>query len=205
MNRLKFTALLPLLAACATTSGAQQEPSDTGAETIATTQAANAELDRVLAGSWREEKNVARDSARHPKETLSFFGLQPDQTVIEITPGGGWYTEILAPYLAPEGRYVGAIVDDASASEMYRKMNQSLRDRLAADPATFGPAELRAFDPAAPSFGPAGSADAVVTFRNAHNWVKNGIAPAYFQAFFEVLKPGGVLGVVDPRAVPGTP
>jgi predicted methyltransferase len=126
-------------------------------------------------------------------------------TVIEITPGGGWYTEILAPWLRDGGRYIGAIVDPAKASsenarDYYTKANQGLRDKLAAAPEQYAKAALVEFDLGAPMLGPSGSADAVLTFRNVHNWVNNGAAPLMFQAFHDVLKPGGVLGVVEHRA-----
>lgn len=162
-------------------------------------------LEAAVAGSWRSPHFVARDAHRHPKETLEFFGIAPDATVIEITPGGGWYAEILAPYLMAEGRYIGAIIDPSKASsegarDYYTKSNQGLRDKLAAAPEQFAKAELVEFDINAPVLGEAGSADAVLTFRNVHNWMNNGAAPGMFQAFFAALKPGGVLGVVEHRA-----
>lgn len=163
-------------------------------------------FDAILAGSHRSDANKARDSYRHPRETLAFFGLHPSMTVIEITPGGGWYTEILAPYLRDAGKLVAAIWDTsaADASEYYKKSNQALADKFAANAGVFDQVELRSFDVKAPSFGDANSADAVVTFRNVHNWTMAGNDGDYFKAFFAVLKPGGVLGVVEHRANPGT-
>jgi predicted methyltransferase len=148
---------------------------------------------------------VARDVWRHPRETLGFFGITPTQTVIEITPGGGWYTEILAPYLRDGGRYVGAIVNPATASNdnakaYYTKGNEELRAKLAANPSAYDRATLVEFDPAAPVFAEPGSADLVLTFRNVHNWIGNKSAQAMFNGFFAALKPGGVLGVVEHRA-----
>ncbi|WEN15311.1 methyltransferase [Rhodanobacter sp. AS-Z3] len=157
------------------------------------------QLDNVLAGSWRSAAHKARDTYRHPKETLQFFGLHPDQTVIEITPAGGWYAEILAPLLNDNGHYIGA--ENAPAKDAESRADDSaLRRKFAADPGHYGKARIVQFDPAAPVFGPPGSADAVLTFRNVHNWVMANSAPAMFKAFFSVLKPGGVLGVVDHRA-----
>jgi predicted methyltransferase len=169
-------------------------------------QANAAALSDAVAGSWRTPANVARDGYRHPRETLAFFGVQTGDTVVEITPGGGWYSEILAPYLRERGRYVAAIWDDAIAGQpAYRyRSNTALREKFAGNAAVYGAPVLQAFDPKAPAFGPAGSADVVLTFRNAHNWVADGNADAYFKAFFDVLKPGGTLGVVDHRAKPGT-
>lgn len=168
--------------------------------------AASAAIDAAVAGEWRDPDNVARDRHRHPAETLAFFGIEPDDTVVEITPGGGWYAEILAPLVRDEGRYVAAVWDDAIPGQpAYRyRLNDALRAKFAAAPGVYGTPDVRVFDPAAPSFGPAGSADVVLTFRNAHNWVSDGNAAAYFAAFYDVLAPGGVLGVTDHRAKPDT-
>lgn len=187
-------AALSLATACATGAAA-----DTAAAPLAPIEAA-------VAGSWRDAGFVARDRYRHPVETLAFFGVEPSDTVVEITPGGGWYAEILAPLVRDEGRYVAAVWDDAIPGQpAYRyRLNDALRAKFAGAPDVYGTPEVRVFDPASPAFGPAGSADVVLTFRNAHNWVGDGTAPAYFAAFFDVLAPGGTLGVVDHRAKPGT-
>ena len=162
-------------------------------------------LSDVIAGAHRSDENKARDVFRHPKETLQFFGLAVGQTVIEITPGGGWYTEILAPAMMNDGRYVAAIIDPNSvasegAKAYYAKNNQAFRDKLAANPDLYGQAEIVEISMAAPSFGADNSADLVVTFRNVHNWVGQDATQAMFDGFFKVLKPGGVLGVVEHRA-----
>jgi predicted methyltransferase len=204
MKPLFAVALLPtLLAACAT---AASDTSATAPMPDATAGMASDALDAAIAGTARSSDNVVRDSWRHPKQTLAFFGVQPDQTVIEITPGGGWYTQILAPYPRDDGHYVAAIWDDAIPDQpKYRyRLNDQLRKMIADAPAVYGTPETRVFDPKAPNFGADGSADVVLTFRNAHNWVADGNAPAYFKAFYDVLKPGGTLGVVDHRAKPGT-
>ncbi|KQX98163.1 methyltransferase [Rhodanobacter sp. Root480] len=160
------------------------------------------QLDDVLAGSWRSEANRARDAWRHPKATLQFFGIQPDQTVIEITPGGGWYAELLAPLLHDNGHYIAAEQAPSTDSEA-RTDDSKLRRKFAADPAHFGNAAIVSFDPKKPVFGAPASADLVLTFRNVHNWVMADTAPAMFKAFYAVLRPGGVLGVVDHRAADG--
>ncbi len=164
-------------------------------QTVATTPstpavAPGAALDAALAGDWRAPQDMLRDRYRHPAQTLAFFGVQPDETVIEITPGGGWYADILAPYLRPHGHYIAAIWDDAITGQPgYRyTLNKTLRDKITARPDVYGQPELRAFDAKAPSFGPPNSADTVLTFRNAHNWVADGNAEAYFKAFFVVLE-----------------
>jgi predicted methyltransferase len=148
---------------------------------------------------------VPRDRYRHPAQTLDFFGVKPDQTVLEIWPSAGWYTELLAPYLRASGHYVAIVNDPAKATsdktrDSWTATNDTLRAKLAARPDVYGTPELRLIDPAAPDLGPPGSADVVLTFRNVHNWVMAGTEADMFEAFFEVLKPGGVLGVVDHRA-----
>ncbi|MDO1528939.1 methyltransferase [Fulvimonas sp. R45] len=159
------------------------------------------QLDAVLAGSWRPAADRARDAYRHPKATLQFFGIRPDQTVVEINPAGGWYSEILAPLLRDNGNYIAA--EPAPSGGEAQRNDAALRAKFAADPAVYGKATIVQYDPKAPVFGPPGSADAVLTFRNVHNWVEAGTAPAMFKAFFDVLRPGGVLGVTDHRAAAG--
>lgn len=199
---LLLGAMLLALTAC---SGPQ-----TRADSAADVDAGHAaRLDAAIAGAWRSSENRARDAARRPAETLRFFGVRPGQTVIEITPGSGaWYAEILAPYLNESGQYVAAIVDPAAAAEgRARDYQQAQRDglqaRFDAAPAQFGRARMVAYDPAAPRFGPANSADVVLTFRNVHNWLGDDNDTPMFKAFFKALKPGGTLGVVEHRAAPG--
>ncbi|SEJ06706.1 class I SAM-dependent methyltransferase [Pseudomonas sp. NFR16] len=163
----------------------------------------HAQFASLLAGDWRVPQNAARDQYRHPEQTLQFFGLRDDQTVIEITPGNGWYSELLAPLLKEKGHYVAAIVAP-SVSDYARKSADSLKQKYAADPAHYGKVEVVEYAPAAPVLGKPGSADTVLTFRNVHNWVDAGNEAATFKAFYEVLKPGGTLGVVDHRAKSGT-
>jgi predicted methyltransferase len=216
MNRViqaasRGKALTWLLAAClglpgiamaqavpATSAGTDQPANELVPPTSAS-DFTSAQLDSMLAGSWRSDANRARDVYRHPKATLQFFGIRPDQTVIEITPGGGWYSEILAPLLHDNGHYIAAVQMPSGAGEA-RRDDDALHHKFAADAAHFGKAQFVTFDPKAPVFGAPGSADLVLTFRNVHNWVMADTAPAMFKAFFAVLRPGGVLGVVDHRA-----
>lgn len=209
MKKLALTFALTLaLAACAPADEKTATPeaaSDQPAQAVPpqAVQAAPANtLDSVLAGAWRSDSNKARDAFRHPAATLEFFGVKPDQTVIEITPGGGWYTEVLAPLLMKDGHYIAAIATDAS-SEYNARNNAKFREKLAADAEHYGAAKTVEFDPKTPNLGPDGSADTVLTFRNVHNWVGADTAPAMFKAFKAVLKPGGTLGVVDHRAADG--
>jgi predicted methyltransferase len=146
----------------------------------------------------RSSEERARDQYRHPIETLAFFGLKPDMTVVEIWPGGGWYTDILAPYLHDHGRLYAAISKGENAAE-YKK-------KLADDPARFGKVTVTQLDPPDQmQIAPAGSADMVVTFRNVHNWMRGGNGEAVFKAMYAALKPGGVLGVEEHRGDPGKP
>jgi predicted methyltransferase len=160
----------------------------------------------ALAGDWRSEKNRARDPYRHPAETLAFFGVEPTQTLIEIWPGGGWYAELLAPALNAHGHYV-AVVPKALPESPARvqRDNDRLRVMFSARPDLYSNAEIREAVDSAPVLGPPESADVVVTFRNAHNWVMAGNEQAFFRAFYAVLKPGGTLGVVDHRAASDQP
>ena len=160
------------------------------------------QFSRVLSGTWRSPENRARDQYRHPQQTLQFFGFRPNQTLIEITPGNGWYSELLAPLLKDEGHYIAAVQTPASG-DYYRKAADSLKQKFAADPARYGKAQIIEYNPQAPVFGKSASADTVLTFRNVHNWVMADDAPAMFKAFYAVLKPGGTLGVVDHRAKEG--
>jgi predicted methyltransferase len=164
-------------------------------------------LAAAVASDARTPKFVARDRYRHPLETLRFFGLRPDQTVVEIWPGRGWYMEILAPYLRERGRYYAAIEapDVQGASKEAKEQASFLRQRIAADPGHFGKVLVTELHPPQlTEICPAGTADVVLTFRNVHNWIEDGDQQQQFEAFFKALKPGGVLGVVEHRAPPGT-
>lgn len=167
--------------------------------------AADAALQHAVAGSWRSAANKARDRYRHPAETLEFFGLQPDMTVIELEPGGGWYTEILAPVLRAHGHLIEATPPPTEGKPFMRHMAQRFADKLKSDPAVYGNVTTVPFAPPDEvKLGPPGSADMVLTFRNAHDWLNHSPATlaAIFQAAYEVLKPGGVLGVTEHRARP---
>lgn len=161
----------------------------------------SAALQAAINAPSRDDANSARDVYRHPLQTLQFFDVQPNQTIIEITPGGGWYSEILAPYLNADGHYIGA-VPAAPADSKGGIRNKAFRDKLTST-AESANATIVELDAKAPTLE-ASSADAVLTFRNVHNWVAAGNADAYFRAFFAALKPGGTLGVVEHRAKPGT-
>ena len=164
-----------------------------------------ADYTAALQGPQRSAANRARDVYRHPAETLAFFGLTPAMTVVEVSPGSGWYTEILAPMLRDHGKlYVAAA--DPDAGDGAAKSVARFKARLTAFPAAFDKVVVTPAGEA--GFGriaPAGSADMVVTFRNVHNWYIGGYAPRAFAGFATALKRGGVLGIEEhrlPEAMP---
>ena len=163
----------------------------------------DAKIDTVLAGNWRDAANKARDQYRHPQQTLDFFGLKSGMHLIEITPGAGWYAQILAPLLKDGGSYTAAITIPRKPESEAAQNKNALQTMFDGDAAEYADAKVIQFDPKVPNFGAPDSADMVLTFRNVHNWVVGDDAPGMFKAFFAVLKPGGVLGVVDHRAAPG--
>ena len=165
-------------------------------------------LDEVLAGTHRDAKNAARDEYRHPKETLLFFGIRPDMTVVEVWPSAGWWTEILAPLLKDEGKYYAAwfATEWKNTPDFLKEREKGFDAMLAAKPELYGKViKTKLLAPDYVDIAPKGSADMVLTFRNVHNWRSANQAEGMFKAFFEVLKPGGILGVKDHRAKPGTP
>ena len=162
----------------------------------------DAALTAALKGSWREPANAARDQYRHPRETLEFFGLKPDMTVVQLWPGGGWYTEILAPVLRDHGMLIDAAVPTKGDAES--DTTRQYLAKLAADKAVYGKVKVIDFTPPSKlDLGTDGSADMVLTFRNLHNWQGRDQLDNVFQAAFKVLKHGGVFGVVEHRAAPG--
>ena len=181
MKHLGFASLL-LAAACAALPTAAPE-----------------DFRPLLGAPHRSPGNVARDAHRHPAETLGFFGVRADSTVVEILPGsGGYYLELLAPYLRDKGRYVAANRDELAPAN-YLADHRKLLARLAADPANYGRVLVTKFNADRHDIAPPGSADFVLTFRNLHNWIERGEAEAALRAFHRALKPGGILGVVDHR------
>jgi predicted methyltransferase len=184
---IRRAAVLLMIAAAAAPLAAQQS-----AETAKADAVGASPLSAALSAPTRTPANVARDKYRHPAETLTFFGLKPDQTVVELWPGGGWYTEILAPYLAPAGSL--RVVPPSGNYE------QRIRTKIASNP-IYGKVQVATFNAGQPTSIAPGSADLVLTFRNVHSWL-GGEAPIADQVFaeaFRMLKPGGTLGVVEHR------
>jgi predicted methyltransferase len=159
-------------------------------------------LKAAIAGAQRTPDNVKRDAYRHPYETLTFFGIKPTMTVVELAPGGGWYTEILGPYLKDHGKLIAAGSTPDSADANVRKSGERFKQRLAGHPA-FAKVQLGAFEPGngVYTYAPKGSADMVLTFRNVHNWMESGEPnmKKLFASVYDALKPGGVFGVVEHR------
>jgi len=158
-------------------------------------------LEAGVNGSHREAANRARDVYRHPLETLTFFGLQPTMRVLEISPSRGWYTEVLAPVIRPPGELVLASFGPDHPLEYLAKVHVELMEKLAADPRNYGDVQVTNFQDTGYLEGVADeSMDMVLTFRNTHNWVRDGVAEDIYRAFARVLRPGGTLGVVQHRA-----
>jgi len=158
-------------------------------------------LKAVLDGPQRSAEHKARDQYRHPGETLSFFGLKPDMTVVELWPFGGWYTEILAPYLKAHGKLYGAnVASDVRGLGRYRS---AFENKLASDKDLYSDVVETDLGPSDSAIAPAGTADMVVTFRNIHNWDSGGFTDHVFKEVYATLKPGGIFGVVEHRAKPG--
>ncbi|MBT8049918.1 MAG: methyltransferase [Gammaproteobacteria bacterium] len=164
-------------------------------------------IEQAASGDHRSEANVARNAYRHPVETLTFLGLEDGMTVMEIWPGGGWYTEILAPVMNGHGQYIAASWDQGVADQPgYRyRLHDALLTKFAENAELYGEPGVVAYSPPqSASLGEAGSVDMVLTFRNTHGWVNEGLAGDIYAEFARVLKPGGVLGVVQHRAADGT-
>ncbi len=201
--------LLVLAAAC----GSSVPPAAPSSPTVAPDPATDAKLRASLSGAQRTDAEKARDVYRHPLETLEFFGLRDDMTVVEISPGGGWYTAVLAPVLRDKGKLVVAGGDPNGDPKSEGTQNaQALQARFQQMPQAFDKVQAVVIAPGLRqagrddlSFGPPESADMVLTFRNFHNWVGEPIMDKILAASFQVLKHGGVLGLTDHRAKPGGP
>jgi predicted methyltransferase len=192
LPRAAALASLALLAlgACAPAEGTRR---------AAFASAERAALEAAVSAPTRTQANLQRDRYRNPAETLAFFGVRPSDTVVEIWPGGGWYTEILAPYVAGGGGTYYAAAPNAGLNRV--------RAMMGANPDLYGRINLAIFPAweAGNARVPDGSADVVLTFRNVHNWrmgsQRDGqdYAPEAFRQIYAMLKPGGVLGIVDHR------
>ena len=210
-KRITQTALtvlaLLMVAACQPSNdhegAAPAQDSDETSSPMAEAEGVDASMDQLMqaiAHPDRPEAQRARDGARNPYDTLSFFGIEPNMTVIELSPGGGWYSEILARYLKDEGQLIAAHWDlEGDVSDMYRRVRGQYDERFSNQEA-YGDVVVIPFSPPEKvALGEPGSADVVLSFRNMHSWQRSGALSAVFDAAFEVLKPGGVMGVVGHR------
>ena len=167
-------------------------------------------LAAAVNSDFRSAADKARDPYRHPLQTLTFFGIKPTMTVVELWPFGGWYTAILAPYLHDRGTLYAAAMDPDSTAAEDKRYNSELAAMLAAHPDVYGKVQVTVLAPHKMQIAPDGTADLVVTFRNIHNWVWAGTEKEVLAAAFRALKPGGILGVEehrnnDPDFIPRTP
>ena len=165
---------------------------------FSTVQAASPDpaLEKAVAGSERSPAMVARDKARHPLEELTFFGIKPNSTVVELWPGGGYWTDILGPYLAKDGHYyLAQPVGDSEESPGIKKLSAHIADNKE----RFGSITQTELSATRFDLAPAGTADFVLTFRNLHNWMDGGYADQALAAAFKALKPGGILGIEEHR------
>ena len=156
--------------------------------------AADAALTAAVASPARPAKAVARDKARHPVEELTFFGITPKMNVVELWPGGGYWTDILGPYLAPSGHYTVALPPAGGEDNP-----NSFRARLTAAKDRLGNVQVSTLGGGHLDIAPAGSADLILTFRNLHNWMDDGNADQVLAACFKALKSGGILGIEEHR------
>jgi predicted methyltransferase len=204
--RAKAAAMMAALAAAAFAATAP-------AASAATPPAVHQALESAIHGSWRTPAFIKRDAERRPLQTLEFFGIRPDMRVVEVLPGGGWYTEILAPFLRDHGQLIEATSPVAGTTGYAHGSALRFQAKLAAEPAVYGKVRLEPFElPGYLHLGPPDSADMVVTFNNMHDLmfenVHQEVTPIFLERFlrsaWRVLKPGGVLGIVGHRAAPGT-
>lgn len=201
MRSVIFVLVLFAVGACTKSSTSETTATHAAADMSRGVAVPSQKLEEILASDHRSAENRARDRYRHPLQTLAFFGVRPDMHVLEVRPGGGWYTEILAPYLRESGRLLVGVPSADGRRARYRQRFLTMKSER---PEVFSEVEIVTFDPPSPiELGPDESIDAVLTFRNTHNWVSDGGEKQAYAAFFDVLRPGGVLGVVQHRAADG--
>lgn len=159
-------------------------------------------LSAAANGSHRSAENIARNAWRHPVQTLQFFGIKNNMHVAEIWPGSkGWYTEVLAAYLRDNGKLTAVSYDGSTGVDYFARGEKMFSEKLAANPAVYDKVQLANLMPpkSLPELDQSHALDMVVTFRNVHNWVRNGIAEDMFKQMHAMLKPGGIMGLVAHR------
>ncbi len=189
-----------MLAGCGGENASEQTPGASPSEEAVETASNEELLEAVLAGEHRTQEERARDVYRHPKETLLFYGVEPGMSVVEAWPGGGWYTQVIAPYLKEGGgKLYTASFSEEGASERVLENLASFRRTYVEHPEIYGEVEMSALGDGYDA-APEGTADVALTFRNIHNWMGRGAAEEHLKALYRALKPGGVLGIVEHRA-----
>lgn len=171
--------------------------------TLALPVQAALDWDAALGGEHRSAEAAARDEFRHPRETLEFFGLSEGMTVVELSPGGGWYTEVLAPLVAESGRYYAAHASVNGGAYGRRALGGYLT-KLGKDDDNYGKVIVTELNPPeSVAVAPQGSVDLVLAFRNIHSWMRGDVLDEVLAGAFTALKPGGVFGVVQHRGRDG--
>ncbi len=192
-------AVFALVACEPETSTPANEDVKSASETVETTEveAEKSAIELALEGDWRVAPE--RDVWRHPAETLEFFGVENSDTVVEIWPGGGWYTSVLGPYLKSGGGKLIAASFDPASSDYAKNGIEKYTEAFLSKPEIYGDIELTVASKESDGLGVEGTADVVLTFRNVHNWMGGSYADKMFADSFRALKPGGILGVVEHR------
>ena len=157
----------------------------------------------ALNGAHRSDANKARDAYRHPAETLDFFGITPTSTVLEMYPGGGWYTEVLAPVLANSGTLYAAHMG-VNESPYARRSLGAFLSKIGANSDLYKAVVVTEFNPPeALAIAPPNSVDVALAFSNLHSWIRLNTIEKAFMAVYDSLKPGGIFGIVQHRGNPG--
>ena len=211
----RFGAPFLLLVSLAACGASPASPAETGTTTDLSVDSsddasppfdvATGDVTAALAGDHRTDADRTRDVHRHPAETLAFFGFDPAMTVVEIWPGGGWYTKVLAPALRDHGTLIAATLDPGDTSFRGR-FGREFRGALEEHPEVYDQVQPRVLFPTDfMTDVEDGSVDLVLSFRSAHNWIRwEGHTPEpYFAAIARVLRPGGTFGIVQHRAPEG--
>jgi predicted methyltransferase len=169
----------------------------------AQTAAPDPALQAAVDSERRNPRFLAFDAARHPVDELTFFGLKPDMTVVELWPAGGYWTEILAPYLREGGGTLVAAMEvqppNSPDREAALKRFSYFKRRIADDPDLFAGLKVSTFGPGTEALAPQGSVDMILGFRDLHLWMKQGFAEEALVACYKALKPGGILALEDHR------
>ncbi len=204
---LSMSIMLVMMAACSKTPEA---PAPVTAPVVVpevtAPVVATSPIQDAVAGAWRSEDDRSRDAFRHPVAALEFWGLAPGMTVLEVQPGAGWWTEILAPYAKATGgqfHVTAADLDNPELSAEGRKAREEFAARFAAKPEIYGTVNLINFGAKSAPL-PTATFDFILTARSTHGWVNGGLADKMFADFFQALKPGGILALEQHRANEGT-